>query len=503
MSILDKKHILTINLDKSSIEFDGNIRFYNTDKNIANLFVKIKKKNSDGADTFLNQSELEGVVLKLTARKPKTNQTREMTGILTEELIDQSCAIYKFELSQEFTDQVGSVVCEFELSNANGEKVTIDSFSYIIKASELTGLNAEIESNPDLPVLKALIEEVKETAQTVNNIDDVNITETKTFSNKKIDEKFSTVSSQIKEIAKDVLLEDGKLYLKKSDGTKLGTGVVLPLSGSGGSVTWESLTGKPTTFTPSSHSHSKSDITDFPTIPTKTSELNNDSGFLTSHQDLSNYVQKESGKGLSTNDLTTTLKQNYDNAYTHSQSTHAPANAQKNSDITKEEIEAKLTGEISTHSHANGSSIKNEWVTLINKKISVESVNSILENFILDGNYNYFKIYITRTSNESNTVSSLSLKQIIINGINCGSFTINFGNPQTENKEIFVNVHKLNNLIDWSYRVATNSLEYNQSNMTYGLSRVGINSSYLNKLYVAFNDIYTGDINIIVEGGVV
>lgn len=31
---------------------------------------------------------------------------------------------------------------------------------------------------------------------------------------------------------------------------------------------------------------------------------------------------------------------------------HAPANAQKNSDITKAEIEAKLTGEISTHTHA-------------------------------------------------------------------------------------------------------------------------------------------------------
>lgn len=163
--------------------------------------------------------------------------------------------------------------------------------------------------------------------------------------------------TQIKDIAKDLLLEDGKLYLKKSDGTKLGTGVILPISGSGGSVTWENLTGKPSTFTPSSHSHSKSDITDFPTIPTKTSELNNDSGFLTSHQDLSNYVQKETGKGLSTNDLTTTLKQNYDSAYAHSQSTHAPSDAQKNSDITKEEIEAKLTGEISSHSHPGGSSV--------------------------------------------------------------------------------------------------------------------------------------------------
>lgn len=38
-------------------------------------------------------------------------------------------------------------------------------------------------------------------------------------------------------------------------------------------------------------------------------------------------------------------------AYTHSQSPHAPSNAQKNSDITKEEIEAKLTGNITTHSH--------------------------------------------------------------------------------------------------------------------------------------------------------
>jgi hypothetical protein len=39
-------------------------------------------------------------------------------------------------------------------------------------------------------------------------------------------------------------------------------------------------------------------------------------------------------------------------AYTHSQAAHAPSNAQKNSDITKAEIEAKLTGTISTHKHS-------------------------------------------------------------------------------------------------------------------------------------------------------
>ena len=42
------------------------------------------------------------------------------------------------------------------------------------------------------------------------------------------------------------------------------------------------------------------------------------------------------------------------NIQAHVQSAHAPANAQKNSDILKAEIEAKLTGEISTHSHAGG-----------------------------------------------------------------------------------------------------------------------------------------------------
>lgn len=37
---------------------------------------------------------------------------------------------------------------------------------------------------------------------------------------------------------------------------------------------------------------------------------------------------------------------------THIQSAHAPANAQANADITKPEIEAKLTGVITSHTHA-------------------------------------------------------------------------------------------------------------------------------------------------------
>lgn len=46
--------------------------------------------------------------------------------------------------------------------------------------------------------------------------------------------------------------------------------------------------------------------------------------------DIDSKVDSVDGKGLSTNDLTATLKSNYDAAYTHSQQAHASADAEKN-----------------------------------------------------------------------------------------------------------------------------------------------------------------------------
>ena len=159
----------------------------------------------------------------------------------------------------------------------------------------------------------------------------------------------------------------------------------------------------------STFSGNYNDLTNKPTIPTNISAFNNDSGYITSipseyitetelnakgyltaHQDISGKADKtelhnHSNKTILdditsekitlwdnkstfsgsyddltnkptiptvTNDLTNTLKSNYDAGYTHSQSTHAPSNAQKNSDITKTEIEAKLTGNITSHTHS-------------------------------------------------------------------------------------------------------------------------------------------------------
>lgn len=117
-------------------------------------------------------------------------------------------------------------------------------------------------------------------------------------------------------------------------------------------------------------------------VPKKTSELTNDSGFITSndipegaaastttpkmdgtatigsemafargdhvHPSDTNKVDKVPGKGLSTNDLTDALKKNYDTAYSHSQVAHAPSDAEKNVIVGIQKNGADLTADAAT-----------------------------------------------------------------------------------------------------------------------------------------------------------
>lgn len=78
--------------------------------------------------------------------------------------------------------------------------------------------------------------------------------------------------------------------------------------------------------------NNKAEKSDIPTVPTKVSRFENDAGYLTALP------------------LVDEIKLSA--AYEHSSKAHAPSNAQKNSDITKAEIEAKLVGEINSHTHA-------------------------------------------------------------------------------------------------------------------------------------------------------
>lgn len=71
------------------------------------------------------------------------------------------------------------------------------------------------------------------------------------------------------------------------------------------SLSWNNITGKPSTYTPSAHTHKWADITD---RITKVSQLTNDAGYLTAHQSLASYYTKTEidAKGYTTNKGTVT-----------------------------------------------------------------------------------------------------------------------------------------------------------------------------------------------------
>lgn len=70
-------------------------------------------------------------------------------------------------------------------------------------------------------------------------------------------------------------------------------------------LSWNNITGKPSTFTPSAHTHKWTEITD---RITKVSQLANDAGYLTAHQSLASYYTKAEidAKGYTTNKGTVT-----------------------------------------------------------------------------------------------------------------------------------------------------------------------------------------------------
>jgi hypothetical protein len=119
--------------------------------------------------------------------------------------------------------------------------------------------------------------------------------------------------------------------------------------GAAGAVAWGSITGTLSNQTDlnnalngkaaTNHAHAESDVTNLVT------DLAGKAPTSHTHTEaqVTNLVSDLAGKEPANS-----------NIQAHVTSAHAPANAQKNSDITKAEIEAKLTGEISTHTHAGG-----------------------------------------------------------------------------------------------------------------------------------------------------
>ena len=462
MSALDKFYDFTLNLPDAKLT-SKTMSLCNIDRNVFNIYLTLQEGKSN---PILN-ADLSKYTVTMIVVKPKTKEYVEKVGV-----IDGSNDRLLFELGETFNDQIGSYKGEIKVQNGD-EVITSSSFAYTVTQSLISGLNAEIEANPDVEILRQLINEVKAAVGMTPEDPDSLLTDYQKKTDETLTTTDKTIVGAINELKTNSENIKGHTHTNKIALDKITDEKITSWdSKAEGSHNHDTVYAKKseipivdvtkqyvdTELALKSDVHEHPYLSDKTVIPSKTSQLTNDSNFITAIPDeyiteselsakgyitneaIKNKVDKEVDKGLSTNDyttaekqklaglnnytlptasatvlggvkvgaglsitagvlsatgggtadsvewgnvqnkpstfppathnhsyndltnkpiipivtndLTTTLKSNYDSAYTHSTSLHAPSNAQKNSDITKGEIEAKLIGNITTHTHS-------------------------------------------------------------------------------------------------------------------------------------------------------
>ena len=144
MANINRDYLIIADLKSGKIT-NPTMSFYNTDKNIANLFVKLQitMSNNPNITGFVNKEEASNYNVKLTVIKPKTTMLVELEGVIQDSDVVGNGAVYLFDMPQNFTDQVGKYICELEITcmvNGREEIVTCDPFRYTVKESAVTGL---------------------------------------------------------------------------------------------------------------------------------------------------------------------------------------------------------------------------------------------------------------------------------------------------------------------------------------------------------------------------
>lgn len=198
---LNRDYLIKINVKEATIDVPK-MTFWNTDKKTSNMFVQLVINMSEN-ELIKNYVTIENATdykITLNVIKPKTNQYRTFEA----KLLNEEKALFEIDLTSEFIDQVGNYNFEFEVSSKvdnNDESITTSSSTYEVKGSILTNLNQEISSSPDLPILKQLIEQVKQLQG--GDLTDYQKKEDETLetTSKKVVGAINEVNSQFKDIA--------------------------------------------------------------------------------------------------------------------------------------------------------------------------------------------------------------------------------------------------------------------------------------------------------------
>lgn len=214
MGALDKFYDFTLNLPNAKLTSKA-MSLCNIDRNVFNIYLTLQ----EGKNNPILNANLGDYTVTMIVVKPKTKEYVEKVGV-----IDGSNDRLLFELGETFNDQIGSYKGEIKVQSGD-EVITSSSFAYTVTQSLISGLNAEIEANPDVEILRKLINEVKTAVGMIPEDPDSLLTDyqkktdnTLITTDKTIIGAINENSSQIDTIANDLIEYTGEkkqVYLKE------------------------------------------------------------------------------------------------------------------------------------------------------------------------------------------------------------------------------------------------------------------------------------------------
>ena len=195
MTILQGVIFITFDINTKETEFIRNDNITDYDTNATNIYVQSKYKKSDGETVYLSPSEIANYNFSLYTMKPLTNNVSEITGKVTNELIEQvRGGVIKFVIPKACTNRSGIVKCELHI-NKEKKKIASTRFILDVQQSLVTKFNDSLLDDEDFPVLERLILEI----QKASNINDSTASSVTTYSGNKIENIKEDLSSQIKD----------------------------------------------------------------------------------------------------------------------------------------------------------------------------------------------------------------------------------------------------------------------------------------------------------------
>ena len=334
METLQSTIFIEFDVNTKNITFLRKDNIIDYDSNATSVYVRVKYKDLSGNTTYLTPSELEGYKFSLYTIKPATKNFNEITGKVTDELEENTYGgVVKFEIPRVCTNKLGIVKCEIHINQEN-KMIASSTFVLDVKQSLVTQFDDALLGDEDLPVLKQLILEV----QNAKNIDDNNRSKTTSYSSDKIETIKEDLTSQINAIGEGMTstqTQQLSVAYNHSQSTHAPSNAEANVQ-----VDWNE-----TNTTSDSYIKNKptnlATIDDIPTVPTKTSQLTNDSGYITNVPDEYITETELNAKGYVTTSQMPTVPTNV-SAFTND------ANYASETFVTNKIAEAQLGGDSGT-----------------------------------------------------------------------------------------------------------------------------------------------------------